>query len=178
MKQNTINAAKAKGLDIVTITKGANDYPEYLYDAISGFDTFEDAEAFAQDVNGDVVKLRQRDGHHFWENTGNLYYPLQIREFVNWEDNEVILDLEEFEWWKEQEIDFMTDNEWEEDDINARMTKIEEIAKAVSEMGSDMALVLRKENLYYYTEKKCPTEIRQDVYTYEVAVVDNEDDDE
>ena len=57
MKKFTEERAYEDGLELVTITQEMNGYPSGLYKAVSGFESFEDAECFADDINGEVVLL-------------------------------------------------------------------------------------------------------------------------
>ena len=71
MKTRTLDLALEWGLDTAEeVTQGMNGYPSGLYKAISGFESFEDAERFADEVKGEVVLLTKRDGHQFWSNNG------------------------------------------------------------------------------------------------------------
>lgn len=72
---NLKEAAYEFGLQTAEITQGLNGYPKELKPVAIGFDSFEAAEEFADHIGGEVVELRQRDGHQFWENRGPVHGP-------------------------------------------------------------------------------------------------------
>ena len=93
--------AAEKNLDAVTITEGMNGYPEGLYEAVSGFNTFDEAEDFARQTNGEVVLLSRRDGHQFWTNCEAIDAPIELdAQFVGNEE-EVFENKHADEWFSD-----------------------------------------------------------------------------
>lgn len=76
---------KIKGQEIfeptrIEITTGRNGYPENLKFAFTDFETFEQAENFAKEYNGDVVLVQQKAGWQVWEDRGTIYAPITLAE--------------------------------------------------------------------------------------------------
>lgn len=93
--------AAERNLDAVTITKGMNGYPEGLYEAVSGFNTFDEAEDFARQTNGEVVLLSRRDGYQFWSNCEAIDAPIELdAQFVG-NDEEVFENKHADEWFSD-----------------------------------------------------------------------------
>ena len=104
MKTRTLDLAHDLGLDTVAVTKGKNGYPEGLYKAIVGFSYFDNAEDFAEQVNGEVVLLSKRIGHHLWTNNGRAYEGIESARFID-EDRYKAFESElDFEGWCCNEI--------------------------------------------------------------------------
>ena len=68
-----LDAAECRGFEIVETTKGSNGYPERLGKAVTGFDDFAEAEAFADEFGGSVVKLWKKHGWQLWTNAWRVY---------------------------------------------------------------------------------------------------------
>lgn len=57
--------------------------------ALTGFETFEQAEQAAKELHGEVVRLMTKNGWHFYYNTGWIYEPLNsIFEEIYYDDPE------------------------------------------------------------------------------------------
>jgi hypothetical protein len=179
MKTRTLELADDWGLDIVEITRGRNGYPEGLYKAVARFDYFENAEDFADKVNGEVVLLSRRDGHQLWTNNGRAYEGIERAKFIDEDRYEVFEDELEFEEWCVGEIDHRMDmgfNLFEfRDKIDQMCDTYEEIRTA---HRSEITIVDTR-NYTYETTDKYVTEIHdEDVTTYMIAVVDYETDED
>lgn len=70
-----------KDLKREEITEGANGYPRNLHACITGFDTYADAETFADDYGLELQTIRRRDGHDLWESC-NSYGPLKTQDYI------------------------------------------------------------------------------------------------
>ncbi len=69
--QELRDLADNMGLQVKELTKSLNGYPE-PHDgwAAHGFDTFQDAKDFAEEVGGEVVEIHWYDGDHFANSKG------------------------------------------------------------------------------------------------------------
>ena len=65
-------------LRFVETTSGRNGYPENLKPALVGFDTFEDAEKFAQEHGLDTWLFHKRDGWQLWNRVHSVNEPMSI----------------------------------------------------------------------------------------------------
>lgn len=179
MKTRTEEKAYEDGLNFVEITQGMNGYPEGLYKAIAGFDYFENAEDFAEQVNGEVVLLSRRDGHALYTNNGRAYEGIERAKFID-EDKYEVFDSElDFEEWCVGEIDHRMDmgfNLFEfRDMINQMCDTYEDIR---TRHRSEIAIVDTRDYSCETTDKYV-TEIHdEDVTTYMIAVVDHETDED
>lgn len=81
---NFKEATDKEGLKLIQINTEGNDYPRGLgsYGAI-GFDTYEDAEKFAEENGGEVYIFETRAGHTFWRAKGNKYEALTAQDYIN-----------------------------------------------------------------------------------------------
>lgn len=179
MKTRTLDLAEEWGLDIVEITQGVNGYPKGLYKALMGFDTFENAEAFADEVNGEVVLLTKRDGHQLWFNGGRQYEALERAKFIDENEEEMFTSVESFESWATSEIESMIgmgDNIY---DIKNASANFVEICDAIYDMNEESEIcIVSKCNYGYEIESRYVTRIHEDVTTYAIAVVDRETDED
>lgn len=76
------NIAYEKGLEYIETTTGMNGYPQCIRGAIIGFDTFEEAEAVAQENGLRITTFFKRDGWHLYERNNNTAWePLKITSY-------------------------------------------------------------------------------------------------
>lgn len=179
MKEKTFVLAYEWGLNIVEVTQGVNGYPDGLYKAIAGFDYFENAEDFAEQVNGEVVLLSKRDGQALYTNRGRAYEGIERAKFID-EDRYEVFDSElDFEEWCIGEIDHRMDmgfNLFEfRDMINQMCDTYEDIRTRCSD---EIAVVDTRDYSCETTDKYVTIIHDEDVTTYEIAVVDYESDDD
>lgn len=179
MKTRTLDLAYEWELDIVEVTQGMNGYPKGIYKAIVGFDFFENAEDFAEQVNGEVVLLERRDGQELHTNKGRAYEGIERAKFIDENRQEVFSDALDFEEWCVGEIDHrmnMGFNLFEFKDMLEQMC--ETYVDIQTKCRSDIAIV----NTSDYTcelEEEYVTRLHDgDVTTYMIAVVDHETDED
>jgi len=63
----------AHGHEIVEVTQGTNGYPKNLKKAVTGFDSFAEAEEFADLYDGEVIEIAKKYGWQLWENRHRRY---------------------------------------------------------------------------------------------------------
>ena len=177
MREKTYDLAIEYGLDIVEVTQGVNGYPEGVYKAISGFDYFENAESFAEEVNGVVVLLSRRDWHTLYTNEGRAYEGIERAKFINEDIHEVFDSELDFEEWCVIELDHrmnMGFNLFEFRDMVDQMCDTYEDIR--TRFRSEIAIVDIRDYSCDTTDKYV-TEIHDnDVTSYMIAVVDYETD--
>lgn len=71
-------AENNSNLRFIETTDGMNGYPSHLMPALVGFETFKDAEDFAQEHDLDTMCFHKRDGWQLWERKNVVYEPLNI----------------------------------------------------------------------------------------------------
>ena len=179
MKTRTEERAYEDGLELVTITQGMNGYPSGLYKAVAGFESFEDAESFADDVNGEVVLLSRRDGHQFWTNNGRQYEPLFTAHYID-DETEVAFELvKNFYAWAHDDIEAMVEQMCSLRDLKSALVNMCAIYDEMLEMGEDEIAVIDTLNYTCDIRKTNVTRIHDDdVTTYLLAVVDHETDED
>ena len=178
MKTRTLDLAYEWGLNIVEVTQGVNGYPKGLYKAIAGFDYFENAEDFAEQVNGEVVLLSRRDGHALYTNKGRTYEGIDRAKHINEEEYKVFKKALDFESWAKEDIEEMLKIGEDIFSIQADVNIMCEVYEAINNMSkNDIALV--GYDYSYYIESEFATIIHDDdVTTYMIAVVDYETDED
>lgn len=106
MTATTLDLADEKGLDIIEITKGLNGYPKSVYKGIIGFDNFENAIQFANSINGEVVLLSRKDGHHFYTNNGWVDKPIHYTHLIDYS----IIDFSNINDFKDYILNVLKEN--------------------------------------------------------------------
>lgn len=179
MKTRTLALAYEWGLNLVEVTQGANGYPEGLYKAIVGFDYFENAEDFAEQICGEVVLLSRRDGHALYTNRGRAYEGIERAKFINGDSHEVFDSELDFEEWCVGEIDHRMDmgfNLFEFRDMIDQMCDTYEDIR--TRHRDEIAIVDTRDYSCETTDKYVTVIHDEDVTTYEIAVVDYETDED
>lgn len=64
----------------IETTSGMNGYPRNLKNATVGFDTFEEAQEYAQQYGGYIMSFHRRDGWQLWERGNGVCEPYTITE--------------------------------------------------------------------------------------------------
>lgn len=177
MKKRTLDLAEDWGLDIVEVTKGKNGYPEGLYKAIVGFDCFENAEDFAEQVNGEVVLLSRRDGHQLWTNKGRAYEGIESAKFIDEDRYEVFESELDFEEWCCEEIDSQMRGGFNLFDLKDKINQMCDTYDDIRTKGRDeIAIVDIKDYTCDTTDKYVCFIYDGDVTRYMIAVIDHETD--
>ena len=179
MKTRTLDLAYDCGLDIVEVTKGKNGYSEGLYKAIVGFDYFENAEDFAEQVNGEVVLLSKRDGHQLWTNKGRAYEGIERAKFIDEERYEVFESELDFEEWCCNEIEWHMSSGFNLFDLRDKINQMCETYEEIRTRGCyEIAIVNTKDYSCETTDKYICAIHDDDVTAYMIAVVDHETDED
>ena len=179
MKTRTFDLADDWGLDIVEVTKGKNGYPEGLYKAIVGFDYFENAEDFAEQVNGEVVLLSKRNGHALYTNNGRVYKGLESAKYIDEDRYEVFESELDFEEWCCSEIEWHMNSGFNLFDLRDKIDQMCETYEEISTRSCDeIAIVDIKDYSCETTDKYVCSIHDDDVTTYMIAVIDHETDED
>ena len=176
MKTRTEDLAYENGLELVEITQGMNGYPSGLYKAVSGFESFEDAEDFAKEVNGEVVLLTKRDGHQFWSNHGRTYEGIERARYIDEEEYKGFKKALDFESWAKEDIEEMVRMGEDIFSIQDTLDRMCEVYMEIDDM-SEGSIAIVGNDYSYYIEDEYVTKLHDnDVTTYMIAVVDYETD--
>lgn len=103
---------KTQHLDYREITGGRNGYPTpVLGRLIHGFENFEEAEAYAEENNGEVVLAHYRNGWHNCEIKGTVWNAKSVYDFAG-ENNDVFFySKEDLKSIEEGDMDFIAEKE-------------------------------------------------------------------
>lgn len=169
-QQEARDLAEQRGLDIIQLNTDGNDYPRGLGDyAAIGFDTYEDAEAFAEEIGSDVCLFQTRDGHTFWRNNGRKYEALTADDYLN--------DLgDNFHAWTPDMLDSDADVVRDlvaDDELEKAAKKIADLQKLRDEYDEAEAdeIIICGEGRYMETVKATMMKYYEDVHTYAVGVL-------
>lgn len=177
MKTRTLYLADDWGLDIVEVTKGKNGYPEGLYKAIVGFDYFENAEDFAKQVNGEVVLLSKRNGHHLWTNKGRAYEAIERAKLIDENRYQAFKNELDFEEWCCEEIEAQMRGGFNLFDLKDKINQMCDTYDDIRTKGRDEIAIVDIKDYSCETSDKYVCSIHDDdVTAYMIAVVDHETD--
>ena len=179
MKEKTLNLAQEWGLDEVTITQGRNGYPEGLYKALIGFDYFENAEDFAEQVGGEVVLLTKRDGHQFWEKRGRAYEGIERAKFIDEDRYDVFSSELDFEEWCVGEIEHRMNMGFDLFEFKDMIEQMCDTYEDIRTRWRDEIAIVDTRDYTCETTEEYVTKIHDnDVTTYAIAVIDGDSEEE
>ena len=179
MKTRTLDLAYDWGLDIVEVTQGMNGYPEGLYKAIVGFDSFEDAEYFAEQVNGEVVLLSKRNEHHLWTNKGRAYEGIERANLIDENRYKAFENELDFEEWCCEEIEQQMNGGFDLFDFRDKILQMCDTYEEIRTKGrNEISIVDIKDYSCETTDKYVTSVHDDDVTAYMIAVVDYETDED
>lgn len=87
-REDLYELAEANNLKVVDTTTDYNGYPKNMDVAITGFDTYEAAERFAEHHGLQVVRLTKKDGWDLWRYDGYTNKPIDT---VGYQDDNALL---------------------------------------------------------------------------------------
>lgn len=149
----------------IDITSGINGYPEDVRIGYIGFNNIDEAIKFAEEVGGNVVLFKKRDGWHFWNNGGSKLEELTASDYVDdLGDNYHIASVADT---KDTIRELLQTLEGEEliDALKKQIEILEELEKAEYD-----ETVICGYGSYYETCKDKMMSYHEDVWTYEIGV--------
>ncbi|MBO7241553.1 MAG: hypothetical protein J6U90_03795 [Methanobrevibacter sp.] len=179
MRFNTLNLAEDYGLDIIEITEGLNGYPKNIYKGIIGFNNFMSAIEFADIINGEVVLLSRKDGHHFYINNGTTDKPIHYTKLID-DNAHIYFDIDDL---KESMVEIMKDTchtlEECSDFINRVNDFVEEFYDIQDNNSNATYIITYNTNKTRDNFDVIPEYVMKgsfDTTNYIIGVVENEDD--
>lgn len=173
--KTVLEIADGLTLQIKEITTGMNGYPQGLGDyAIIGFDTYQQAEDFANEHGCEVSLFKIRDGHQLWTNLGRKHEPLTDRDYLE--------DLSDNYWQASKEMcietfknilaDMLEKFEGDFSDIDTLIAGEKELLEAIENCSDDEIIITGSGFKFghYDTCKKVMMQYHYDVTTYAVGV--------
>lgn len=137
-------------LRVIETTSSANGYPSHVLPAITGFESWEQAEQFANAYNLALMWCDYRDGQNLWHRANTASVPMTITadDFgYNWsvEDNEE-------SWFQKFQQDMAECESIEQ--MKELLKAGEEIADAFATLGDEEALLLFEGSLHRVIQAK------------------------
>ena len=167
------------GLDIIEITEGLNGYPKNIYKGIIGFNNFMSAIEFADIINGEVVLLSRKDGHHFYINNGTTDKPIHYTKLID-DNAHIYFDIDDL---KESMVEIMKDTchtlEECSDFINRVNDFVEEFYDIQDNNSNATYIITYNTNKTRDNFDVIPEYVMKgsfDTTNYIIGVVENEDD--
>lgn len=150
LKEENLEYAAYKagyGEGIVTTTESLWDIPRKLKKAVMGFETFSDAEKFADSVEGGIiVSLVKKDGHQFWTSRGRAWASYQLTA-EDYGDLYSCEDDPEYFW--HNALDLIKEIEWETpDDLIAHLDKVKKTYDEIEALGDNEQMLFHDNNKF------------------------------
>lgn len=153
----------------IETTNGMNGYPSDLKNAVIGFETFEEAEAYAADNEMEVQMFYRRDGWQLWERKGAVYEAIKVRVEDFGDDYQALTEQDQedfYEEWVKPAIDDCDSI----DELKKVITDLEEIQDKLL-LIDETQLVLVRGNQYEQTLDKFVMEYTYDVHHYVIGCI-------
>lgn len=153
-------------LQIVETTSGWNGYPSQLQHAIVGFNTFEEAEVFAEEHSMELIHLKKRDGWDLWERGNTAWNAYDMMPNYDNDNNTVMYNYQED--ITEEVKDYISGlDEFEE--IAKAVETYKEINEKIEDLEEDEILLVHNGSLEVI--KKEAMSYCEDVYHYTIAAI-------
>lgn len=167
--QDIISESNISSLRVVETTSSRNGYPSHVLPAITGFESWEQAEQFASDNGLALMWCDYRDGQNLWYRANTASVPMTITaddfgDCWNIEDNE------EF-WFEGFQQDMASCESIEQ--MKELLKVGEEIHDAFGTLGDDEALLLCEGSLHRVIQvKNAISFYNEDVRHTELVAID------
>ncbi len=162
--------AELAGLEKIEITYGSNGYPKGLGDyGVIGFNTFEDAEKFAEENDCKVHLFQIRDGHSLWENRGAIYRALTSEDYLKDLGENYFYADNNNDSYREILEDLAQKFDGDFSYLKAYIATVEEIQNEVEKCCDDEIVIIAN-GLYFETVKKEIMSYHEDVTRYVLGV--------
>lgn len=168
------NVAYAHDLEFTTTVEGGNNgYPRNMRGAIIGFDSWEQAEKFANEFGLSLVMLHKRDGWQMYERRTSVYEPLK-NSAADYGDDYSQYSSDDYADFFENDVQpFLSDFD-NFDDLQDFLDKSKKVYEELSSIDENQ-LVITCQGEYYDTIAKESMEWSHDTHHYIIGVVDYED---
>lgn len=149
--------AEENNLQYIETTAGMNGYPKDIKGAIIGFETFEQAQALADQKDLEIQTFLKRDGWQLWERLQGSVYEEQVNSAEDFGDN-----YSDAVCWETQEEFFAEEvaerlKDWDFGNLDQVETFIKnqrEIWEAIENADPETEVVVTHEGKYYNTIPK------------------------
>jgi hypothetical protein len=135
-------AAEEQGYSVIEITQGMNGYPEWLGDyAVIGFQTWDDAQQFADTYGGDINLYHRRTGWHLWENLGRVWEPFTPNDFIQKFSDNYNIETNDPEQVADRLKSLADSFEGDMDKLKSQLAEISELWEKVEQAPEEYAVV-------------------------------------
>lgn len=166
--------AYQNGLELIETTSERNGYPSHLKHAIIGFDSFEQAEKFANENDLQIEFFKKRDGWQLYYRTGNTAYePIEISA-DDFGDNFSSFSNSDLDDYYENEIKPFLDGFENMEDLETFIETQKEIIEKIEDADND-EIVITNYGKYYDTFKKHSMSFSFDTHTTVIGLINNWD---
>lgn len=175
--RNLRDLADENGLDYVSTTDQANGYPSNIQIAITGFETYEEAEKFAAENDLKLIQIEKKDGWQLWHRRGAAYGPISVSADDYGADYLGIFPCDEFEFFENEVkgdlVQLLEDGAIKSlDDLQEYMQKKFKIQDEVI-LLEDGDFALMNSGNYIETVKSTTMRCHIDATTTEIAAILN-----
>lgn len=132
--------AENNNLQFVETTSAHNGYPENLEPALIGFNTWEEAEAFAEENGLILCELHKRDGWQLWGRGNQVIEPFNIT-YEDYGDNYDVIGKDRASSYYEEEIKPIISEFDSLDDLEDFIDKKRVVVDELENMEDDEAVV-------------------------------------
>lgn len=168
----TSDILQHKNLEYIDTTSQANGYPCRLKKAVIGFESFEQAQEFADEYNLNLEVFKKRDGWAFWYRTRNKAFEPFVRTCEDYGDDYRFFESsDQFEFFENEVRDILVNCT----DFEEAKQVIENAEKVYDEICnlSDDEFVVTRCGSYYDTIKKKTMQYEYDTHHYAIGVILN-----
>lgn len=160
--------ANEYNLQLIQTTKARNGFHN-LKSALIGFETFEQAEKFAQEHGLDIWMFHKRDGWELWERVQSVYEPMSISR-EDYGDDYNMFKADELENYFEDNVKPCLEIFDNIDDLRDFLDEQEIIMRELGKLNDDEAVITYC-GTYYETIKLHPMELKHDTHNYVIGVM-------
>ena len=173
LKHETIEDAAhfaGRADDIVTTTESTWVAPRRLKKAVIGFESFAEAEKFADSVEGGViVNLAKKDGHEFYAVRGRAWEPYELTS-EDYGDNYSCEDDPKYFW--EDAWETIKETPWETpEDLMKHLEKIRRIYDEVSDLDENEQVLVKENGAWSEVIPKKTMSWSHDTWTHVIGVM-------
>ena len=161
--------ADENDLRFIETTSGMNGYPQDLQPALIGFETFEEAEEFAQENGLQTYIFHKREGWQLWQRSKPAYEPMIISAEDYGDDYNMFIASERIKYF-DNEVKPRLDSC---DDIESLKTFVDEQESIMDELDrcNENEAVITYCGDYYDTVKVKSIEWSHDTHNYVIGVM-------
>ena len=158
------------GDDVVTTTEATWGPHRRLKKAVIGFDTYEEAQTFADSIeNGIIISLTKKDGHQFYTPRDRAWAPFQLTADDYGEDYICYDDADEY-WANTWEL--LREVRWVKPaDILDHLESIRNIYDEISNLEDNQQLLIHSGSSYTEVIPKKTMKWSHDTWTYIIGVM-------